>query len=200
MSGSTLLLVLLIGIPVLLTFLFVGIYNKLVRLRKRYQNSYAQIDVQLQRRYDLIPNLVEAARAYLKHERETLEAVMQARRQAKDAEQKAAQQPGDPQTMDLIQQAEGMLSNSLGRLYAVIENYPDLQADATIAHVMEELTSTENRVAFARQAFNDHVMRYNTARETIPNVLVAQMLGFGPAQPFQVEMAEARQPVRVSFD
>jgi len=102
--------------------------------------------------------------------------------------------------MDLLQQAEGMLSRSLGRLYAVVENYPDLKADATIARVMEELTSTENRVAFARQAFNDHVMQYNTVRETLPNIVVAQMLGFGPAQPFHVEHAEAREPVRVSFD
>lgn len=200
MSGTTLLILLLIVLPLVLTVLFVRGYNKLVTLRERYKNSFSQIDVQLQRRYDLIPNLVETAKGYLTHERETLEAVMTARSQAMSAEQKATQQPGDPPTMDLLQQAEGMLSDSLGRLYAVVENYPDLKADATMARVMEELTSTENRVAFARQAFNDHVMQYNTARQSVPTILVAQLLGFGPAQPFRVEHAEAREPVRVSFD
>jgi LemA protein len=200
MSTSTLLILLLAIVPLVLTVLFVSGYNKLVKLRERYKNSFSQIDVQLQRRYDLIPNLVETARGYLTHERETLEAVMTARKQAMAAERQAHQRPGDPAMMDLLQRAEEMLSTSLGRLYAVVENYPDLKADATMARVMEELTSTENRVAFARQAFNDDVMQYNTARQAVPAVVVAQLFGFGPAQPFHIDQADAREPVRVSFD
>ena len=189
----------ILATAVLAALVGVAVYNRLVLLRHRYQNGYAQVDVQLQRRYDLIPNLVETAKGYLTHERETLTEVMQARNQAAAAQKKAAQQPGQPQVMDVLQRAEQALSSGLGRLYAVMENYPNLKADATMARVMEELTSTENRVAFARQAYNDFVMRYNAVRERIPHVFFAYLFGFGPARLLQLETSEARQAPKVSF-
>lgn len=182
-----------------LVLLVIGIYNKLVTLRNRYRNAFAQIDVQLKRRYDLIPNLVETAKGYLKHERETLEAVIQARNQAAAAGQKAASQPGDPQAMRSLAGAEGQLSAALGRLFVVVEAYPDLKANQNMLALQEELTSTENKISFARQAFNDAVTAYNIARETFPSVVFAGMFGFQPADLFEIEEPDQREAPKVSF-
>ena len=176
-----------------------GIYNKLVALRNRFKNAFAQIDVQLKRRYDLIPNLVETAKAYMAHERETLEAVISARNQASTASQQAAANPGNPAAMQGLLGAEGMLTGALGRLFAVVERYPDLKANQNMAQLSEELTSTENKVAFARQSYNDAVMSYNTARETFPNVLLAGPFGFGEAALFEITEEGEREAPKVSF-
>jgi len=183
---------------VLIAFV-VGIYNKLVGLRNRYKNSFAQIDVQLKRRNDLIPNLVETAKGYMQHERETLEAVIQARNQAVSAGQKAASDPGNADAMNQLNGAESMLSGALGRLFALSEAYPDLKANQNMLALQQELTSTENKIAFARQAFNDSVMRYNTQRETFPAILFAGMLNFQEAQLFEVSSPEEREAPKVSF-
>ena len=177
----------------------IAIYNGLVTARNRFKNAFSQIDVQLQRRYDLIPNLVETARAYMKHEREALEAVIQARNQAQGAARGAARHPEDPAAIGALAGAETMLTGALGRFFALAEAYPDLKANTTMQQLMEELTSTENRVAFARQAFNDSVMDYNNKRETFPNTLVAGPFNFKQAKLLEIESKEARQPVRVSF-
>ena len=178
----------------------VAIYNGLVALRNRYKNSFSQIDVQLKRRYDLIPNLVEAAKGYLTHERETLEKVVAARGAAMGAAQKAAAAPGDAAAMQGLAQAEGQLGGALGRLMAVFEAYPDLKANQNILQVQEELTSTENKIAFARQAYNDTVMEYNTQREVFPNTIFAGMFGFQPATLLEAtESAEERKAPKVSF-
>ncbi|MBI4549996.1 MAG: LemA family protein [Candidatus Omnitrophica bacterium] len=171
----------LVAILAVLALALAAIYNNLVSLRNRYKNSYAQIDVQLKRRYDLVPNLVEAAKGYLKHERETLEAVIQARNQAVAAAGRAAASPGDPGAMQSLRGAEAGLTGALTKLLALSEAYPDLKANQNMMRLMEELASTENRIAFARQAFNDTVTEYNTAREKFPAVLAAGPLGFGPA-------------------
>jgi LemA protein len=175
----------------------VGLYNGLVRLRNASRNAFSQIDVQLKRRHDLIPNLVETARGYLKHERETLEAVVRARNAAVTATAAAAASPGDPAAMKGLGGAEGALGASLSRLLAVAESYPALKADATMTRLMEELSSTENRIAFSRQAFNDSVMAYNTARETFPGMLLAG--SFAAAAPFEITAAAEREPVKVAF-
>jgi LemA protein len=189
-----------LGAVVLLFLMFaVGVFNNLVTLRNRYKNAFAQIDVQLKRRYDLIPNLVETAKGYMKHERDTLEAVINARNAAYAASQRAASNPGDPAAMGSLSAAESQLGGALGRLLAVSEAYPDLKANQNMLALQEELTSTENKVAFARQAFNDAVMTYNTARETFPNNIVAGFGGFGPAQLFEVESPKEREAPRVSF-
>jgi LemA protein len=177
----------------------VGLYNGLVTLRNRFKNAFAQIDVQLKRRYDLIPNLVETAKGYLRHEAGTLEAVVAARNRAVSAEQAAAARPGDPEAMRQLQAAEAGLTAGLGKLFALAEAYPDLKANQTMAQLMEELASTENRIAFARQAYNDSVMAYNTRRETFPSVLLAGPLGFGPAQLWEIEAPQEREAVKVSF-
>ena len=178
----------------------VGIYNRMVKLRNRFKNAFSQIDVQLKRRYDLIPNLVEPAKGYLKHERETLEAVIAARNQAVAAAGKAGQNPGDPGAMNDLATAETALTGTLGRLFALAESYPDLKANQTMSQLMEELTSTENKVSFARQAYNDAVMTYNTSREVFPNSLIAESTGFTPAQLFELEQPEVeRQAPKVSF-
>jgi len=176
------------------------IYNRLVTYRNRMRNGFAQIDVQLQRRYELIPNLVETAKKYLQHERETLTQVIEARNQAKAAEEAAAQQPENGARMRELAQAEGGLGQALGRLFAVSEEYPDLKADSTMNELMEELSSTENKVAFARQHFNDAVMYYNTYREQFPNVLIAGPTGFEHAEQLELQDEEARKPVQVSFE
>lgn len=183
----------------LLLFGGVAIYNRLVALRNRIRNAFGQIDVQLQRRHDLIPNLVETAQGYMAHERETLEAVITARNQAINAQQQAAARPGDPAAMGALSAAEGQLNGVLGRLFALAENYPDLKANQNLLALQEELTSTENKVAFARQAFNDAVMTYNTAREQFPASLIAGATGFGPADGFEIESPKAREVPRVSF-
>jgi LemA protein len=192
-------IIIAVGVLVLVVVIFIGIYNKLVGLRNQYKNAFSQIDVQLKRRYDLIPNLVETAKGYIKHERETLEAVVMARNQAQTAARSAAAHPGDPASMKNLMGAEGALTGAMGRLFAVMEAYPDLKANQNMMQLMEELTSTENKVAFSRQAYNDAVMHYNTAREVFPNVIVANMGGFTPAQLFEVENATERQAVKVSF-
>ncbi len=175
-------------------------YNRLVTLRNRYQNAFAQIDVQLRRRYDLIPNLVETAKGYMQHERETLEAVIAARNSALNATTQAARSPGDPTAMQALTQAEEALGGSLGRLFALAEAYPDLKADRAMSQVMEELTSTENRIAFARQAFNDGVTLYNTQREVFPSNIIAEMFNFaGAALLREAEDPEVRSVPRVSF-
>jgi LemA protein len=178
----------------------VTIYNGLVALRQRFKNSYAQIDVQLKRRYDLIPNLVEAAKGYLAHERGTLEAVITARGAAVTAASRAAAAPGDPAAMQGLAQAEGVLGGALGRLLAVFEAYPDLKANQNIMQVQEELTSTENKIAFARQAYNDSVMEYNTRRESFPDTIFAGMFAFREAMLLEAtESAEERKAPKVSF-
>ena len=177
----------------------VGIYNKLVALRNRYKNAFAQIDVQLKRRYDLIPNLVETAKAYMSHERDTLEAVIAARNQASTASAQAAANPGDPGSMKALLGAEALLGGAMSKLLVTVERYPDLKANQTMAQLMEELTSTENKVSFARQAYNDSVMTYNTSRETFPNVLVAGPFGFGAAALFEITVEAEREAPKVQF-
>ncbi|MFQ3232270.1 LemA family protein [Reinekea sp.] len=187
------------GVPILLVVFFVSIYNKLVALRNRVKNAFAQIDVQLQRRHDLIPNLVETAKTYLKHEQETLEGVISARNQAVSAQKAASADPSDGSLMGKLSQAEGMLTGALGRLFAVSEDYPDLKADATMADLMESLESTENKVAFARQAYNDGVMNFQTYKESFPNNIIANFSGFKDAAMFEIENPEAKHAPKVSF-
>jgi LemA protein len=177
----------------------ISVYNGLVRARNAYKNAFAQIDVQLKRRHDLIPNLVETAKGYMRHERETLEAVIAARSGAVNAQAKAAANPGDPNAMQQLSGAENMLTQTLGRLFALSEAYPDLKANQNMMQLSEELTSTENKVAFARQHFNDSVMRYNNRREAFPANLVAGMFGFGPAALFEIEDPGQREAPQVSF-
>ncbi|MEI8303418.1 MAG: LemA family protein [Burkholderiales bacterium] len=178
----------------------ISAYNQLVALRNRFRNAYAQIDVQLKRRYDLIPNLVEVARTYLKHERETLEAVIAARNGALGASQAVAANPGNAAAMQGLASAEDVLQGTLGKLFALAEAYPDLQSNQNMIQLSEELTSTENKVSFARQAFNDAVMQYNTATEQFPGSLLASLFGFQTAQLLQAtEGADERKPVRVQF-
>lgn len=189
----------LIGIIVVAVMFVIGAYNSLVTLRNRYKNAYAQIDVQLKRRYDLIPNLVETAKGYLQHERGTLEAVIAARNAAATANTRAAQNPGDASAMKEISSAEGTLSGTLGRLFALAEAYPDLKANTTMLALMEELSSTENRVSFARQAYNDAVMGYNTRREVFPNNIVANTFNFAPAELFVIDKPEQKEAPKVAF-
>ena len=192
----------LIGIVVFLLMFgmyFVRIYNKLVQLRNRFKNAYSQIDVQLKRRYDLIPNLVETAKGYMKHESETLEAVIQARNQAMSAGQTAAQAPGDPSAMQGIVGAETALTGTLGKLFALAESYPDLKANENMLSIQEELASTENRIAFARQSYNDSVMHFNTRRESFPDTMIANTFNFTEAMLWEIEAEEERENVKVSF-
>jgi len=190
----------LLGVVVVLAFWAMSIYNRLVQLRNRFKNAFAQIDVQLKRRYDLIPNLVETAKGYMKHERETLEAVIKARNQAVTAATAAGANPGNPAAMQGLSQAEGALTGMLGRLFALSEAYPDLKANQNMLSIQEELSSTENKVAFARQAFNDSVMEYNTKRESFPDTIFAGMFGFGAAELLQAtESAEERKAPQVKF-
>jgi LemA protein len=189
-----------LAVVVALIAFAIAMYNSLVVLRNRYKNAFSQIDVQLKRRYDLIPNLVEAAKGYLQHERGTLEAVVAARGAAVSASQRAAGAPGDPAAMQGLAQAEGVLGGALGRLMAVFEAYPDLKANQNILALQEELSSTENKIAFARQAYNDSVMEYNTKRESFPENTMVGMFGFGPAELLQAtESAAERQAPKVSF-
>ena len=177
----------------------IGIYNSLIALRNRFKNAFAQIDVQLKRRYDLIPNLVEVAKGYLKHERETLERVIQARNQAMNASQQAAQDPGNRDALKGLMGAESMLGGALGRLMVVVEQYPDLKANKNMMQLTEELTSTENKIAFARQAYNDAVMIYNTRREVFPDQIVASTFSFQPAELFEIADEVEREAPEVSF-
>jgi len=177
----------------------VAIYNGLVTARNAYKNAFAQIDVQLTRRHDLIPNLVEVAKGYLSHERQTLEAVIAARTSAVSAQRDAAANPGDPEAMKKLSGAENMLTQTLGRLFALSEAYPDLKANQNMMQLSEELSTTENKVAFARQAFNDSVMNYNNHREVFPNSVLAGMFNFQPAALLEIEDAAKREVPRVSF-
>ncbi len=199
----TMLIIIIIAvivfIPLVLFLWGMGVYNGLVTQRNRYKNAFSQIDVQLKRRYDLIPNLVETAKGYIKHERETLESVVQARNLAANAGQKAAADPGDPEAMKGLLGAESQLSGALGRLMMVAEAYPDLKANQNMLAVQEELTSTENKIAFARQAYNDSVMSYNTAREVFPSNVVAGFFNFKEAALFEVESAEEKKAPQVAF-
>lgn len=198
MTGIIVLVILVVIVLGLVGFV-AGIYNRLVQLRNRFKNAFAQIEVQLKRRYDLIPNLVETAKAYMSHEKDTLEAVVQARNAAVSASGAAAQTPGDPSAMKGLMQAENQLTATLGRLFALSEAYPDLKANENMMQLSEELTSTENKVAFSRQAYNDSVMRYNTAREVFPAVLFAGMFGFSAAELFEIENEVEREAPKVSF-
>ena len=194
------ILLIIVVVPVFFVLMWiVGAYNRLVGLRNRFKNAYAQIDVQLKRRYDLIPNLVETAKGYIKHERGTLEAVVAARNAASAANVRAAQNPGDAAAMKDLSGAETALTSTLGRLFAVAEAYPDLKANTTMMALMEELTSTENKVAFARQAYNDSVMAYNTQRETFPTNMVAGPFNFGPAELFVIEKPAEKEAPKVTF-
>ncbi len=199
MTIALILLGILAAIVVVLGLWVAGIYNSLVTLRNRFKNAFAQIDVQLKRRYDLIPNLVETAKGYLKHERETLEAVIKARNIAAAAAQAAAANPADGNAMRGLLSAETGLAGALSRLMVVSEAYPDLKANQNMMQLTEELTSTENKIAFARQAYNDSVMSYNTTRETFPNVIFAGMFGFLPAELFKIEDPTERNPPKVSY-
>jgi LemA protein len=189
----------LLALPMLAAVLGFAFYNRLVTLRNAYKNAFAQIDVQLERRHDLIPNIVETAKGYIQHERSTLEEVTAARGAAVSASQAAAAAPGDATTMAQLSRAENNLMGALGRLLVIAENYPDLKANQLMLQLMEELTSTENRVALARQAYNDDVMFYNTATQKVPTNIIATWFHFIPAEFFQVENAPDRQTPSVSF-
>src|SRR5213596_3428809 len=193
--------VIVLVIPIFFIAVFgISAYNRLVALRNRYKNAFAQIDVQLKRRYDLIPNLVETAKGYIKHERGTLEAVIAARNTAHAANRPAAANPADPEAMKQMVAAEAGLSGALGKLFALSEAYPDLKANQTMMQLSEELTSTENKIGFARQAYNDAVMSYNTAIESFPDNFVAGFGGFKEATLLEsTESPEERKPVKVSF-
>jgi LemA protein len=188
-----------LAIFILIGFFFVSIYNRLIAGRNAYKNAFAQIDVQLTRRHDLIPNLVETAKGYMKHERETLEAVITARNAAVTGLKNAAANPGDPSAVQQLAGAENVLTGALGRLFALAEAYPDLKANQNMMQLSEELTSTENKVAFARQAYNDSVMSYNNAREMFPNSVVANTFTFQPAQLLEIESPEKRAVPQVTF-
>jgi LemA protein len=198
MNTGTIVLLVVLGVAVLAILAAVGIYNGLVVSRNRYKNAFAQIDVQLKRRYDLIPNLIECVKGYMAHEKGTLEAVVAARTNAFAASQKAAANPGDPAAMKALSQAEAQVGSSLGRLIAVAESYPDLKANQNMMSLQEELTSTENKIGFARQAFNDAVTAFNNQRQVFPTVILANLFGFPDAALLEVAETE-RQAPKVSF-
>ena len=200
MGAATIVLLIILVAAVLPVLYFIGVYNKLVQLRNRFKNAFAQIDVQLKRRYDLIPNLVETARGYLTHERDTLEGVIAARNQAASAEKRASAAPDDPEAISQLIGAESVLASSLGRLFALVEAYPDLKANQNMMQLSEELRSTENKVAFARQAFNDSVTLYNTYKQTVPPVIFAPMFGHAQdAAMLEFDSAQIQEPPKVSF-
>lgn len=188
-----------LGLVIIVVVVSIGIYNKLVQLRNRVRNGFSQIDVQLTRRYDLIPNLVEAVKGYMKHERATLEAVIGARNRAASGLKAAAADPSNAKAIEELAGAEAALGGTLGRLFALVEAYPDLKANQNMLQLQEELGTTENKVAFARQAFNDSVMVYNTASENFPNSIIAGIFGFQLAQFMEIEAEEKREAPQVSF-
>ncbi len=188
-----------LAVIVVAIFYAVSLYNGLVRKRNRYKNAFAQIDVQLTRRHDLIPNLVETAKGYMNHERDTLEAVIQARNQAVTGLKAASNDPESAQNMAQLAAAENQLSGALGKLFALVESYPDLKANQNMMQLSEELTSTENKVAFARQGYNDAVMDYNNSRETFPSNLIANTFNFDSAQLLEIEDESKREVPQVQF-
>ena len=192
-------LIVVLVILAVIVFWVVSIYNRLINLRNRVRNSFSQIDVQLTRRYDLIPNLIEAVKGYMSHEKNTLEAVIQARNAAVSAQKGAAADPTDGAAIKALAAAETTLGGTLGRLFALAESYPDLKANENMIQFQEELSSTENKVAFARQAFNDSVMSYNTACESVPNNFVAGMFSFKTAEFLEIKEPEKREAPKVSF-
>ena len=198
---STVITLIVIGIlSLFIIFAIIGVYNKLVTLKNRFENAFSQIEVQLQRRYDLIPNLIETVKGYMAHEKETLEAVIQARNQAQSSLQTASQNPGDASAMAGLAGAEGMLGGALGRIFALSESYPDLKANQNMANLQEELSSTENKVAFSRQAFNDSVTTYNTYKQTFPPVFFAGMFGHGQdATLLEFETEKIKEAPKVQF-
>ncbi|MEQ3723010.1 LemA family protein [Alcanivorax sp.] len=188
------------GIIIAVIIYIIAVYNRLIALKNRFKNGFAQIDVQLQRRHDLIPNLVETAKGYMSHEKETLTQVIEARNQAISAKQAAAAHPDDANAVTQLGKAESLLSGSLANFFALSENYPDLKANDTMAQLMEELSSTENRIGFARQAFNDAAMNYNTYREQFPQNFIGGLFGqFSEAKLLQIESEQARKAVNVTF-
>ena len=199
MSTPMIILAVVGGIVLLFVLWFIGVYNMLVVARNRFKNAFSQIDVQLKRRYDLIPNLVETVKGYMRHEKDTLEAVIAMRNQAMAANQRAAANPGDPSAMQALGSAEGALTGALSRLMVVSEAYPDLKANQNMLNLQEELTSTENRVGFARQAYNDAVTEFNNKREVFPTVVVANIAGFTSAELLQIESPQERAAPKVAF-
>ena len=200
MPGTIITLIALGLIALVIVFMVIGIYNRLVTLKNRFENGFSQIEVQLQRRYDLIPSLVETVKGYMKHERETLEAVIQARNQAVSGLKAAAGDPGNAVAISQLAGAEGMLGGALGKLFALSESYPDLKANQNMASLQEELTSTENKVSFSRQAFNDSVTAYNTYKQTFPPVFVAGMFGHGnDASLLEFESEQIKDAPKISF-
>lgn len=199
MSPILIALLVLLGLVLIVGIILVKTYNRLVVLRNQFHNAFSQIDIQLKRRYDLIPNLVETAKAFMKHERETLEAVIAARNQAATACASAAMNPSDGRALGQLAQAEGQLRGVMGRLFAVSEAYPDLKANGNMMQLTEELTSTENRVTFARQAYNDAVTAFNNVRDAFPTNIIAGMFSFHKASLFEISVPEERETVRVSF-
>jgi LemA protein len=199
MTGVIIFLVIILLLILVLAGICVAIYNNLVTLRNRFKNAYSQIDVQLKRRYDLIPNLVETAKGYMKYEKGTLEAVISARNQASSANARVAANPADAEAVKGLIGAETALSGALGRLFALAEAYPDLKANQTMSQLMEELSTTENKIAFARQAYNDAVMTYNIGREKFPNMILAGAFGFTEAVLFEITAPQEREAVKVTF-
>lgn len=189
----------LVLVPVVIVIWAISIYNGLVAFRNGYENAFSQIDVQLTRRYDLIQNLVETAKGYMKHERETLEAVIEARNQAVTAGQGAAAAPGDPKAMQGLMGAEAVLTGTMGKLFALAENYPDLKANENMLSLQDELTSTEDKVSYSREGFNNAVTRYNIKRESFPDNVIAGMYNFGAAELFELDSPEQREAPKVSF-
>jgi len=200
MSPTAITIIVAVGGAVILIAVVVKIYNSLVTLKNRFENAFSQIEVQLQRRYDLIPNLVETVKGYMKHERETLEAVIQARNQASQSLQRASGNPGDATAMASLAGAEGMLGGALGKLFALSESYPDLKANQNVSNLQEELSTTENKVSFSRQAFNDAVTSYNTYKQTFPPVIFAGMFGHGQdATLLEFDSKAIKEAPKVSF-
>lgn len=191
--------IIILVILVIVVFAAIGMYNSLVKLRNRYKNAFSQIDVQLKRRYDLIPNLVEAVKGYMAHERETLEAVVQARNVAVTAANQASSAPGTPDAMSALGNAEGALKGAMSRLMVVVERYPDLKANQNMLNLQEEITSTENKVGFSRQAYNDAVTSYNIKRETFPSNIFAGIFGFTAATLFEITESAEREAPKVTF-
>lgn len=200
MSGALALFAVVVVVGLIIVMWAVGIFNKLVTLKNRYQNAFSQIEVQLKRRYDLIPNLVETVKGYMQHEKGTLEAVIKARNQAVGGLERAAANPGDPAAMQALASSETVLTGALRQLFALSEAYPDLKANTNMSQLSEEITSTENKVAFARQAYNDSVMQYNTYRQTFPPVIFAGMLGHGQdAELLDFDDAQIAEAPKVAF-